>query len=74
MKEKETFFLNFGDISVSNPPSKVQGDLFTHYFSNPLDIVRLNQVMKDEGFEEVSFSSKFDSPSFELHPKYAKEG
>ena len=52
--------MNFGDISVSNPPTKVQVDLFTHNFSNPLDIVRLSQVMKDEGFEEGSFSSKFD--------------
>ena len=59
-ERRGNIFLNFGDISIFNPPSKVQGNLFTHDFSNPLDIVRINQVMKDEGFEEVSFSSKFE--------------
>ena len=63
-ERKRNTFLNFGDISVFNPPSKVQGNLFTHDFSNPLDIAIINQATKDEGFEEVSFSSKFEF----LHP------
>ncbi|TYK16775.1 DNA/RNA polymerases superfamily protein [Cucumis melo var. makuwa] len=53
-------FLNFGVISLFNPPSKVLGDLFTHNFSNSLDIVRLSQVMKDEGLRKVHLAPKFD--------------
>ncbi|KAE8646831.1 hypothetical protein Csa_018324 [Cucumis sativus] len=57
-KSKETPKISFFDTTkqstckylvIENPDS-----------SNSLDIVRLSQVMKDKGFGEGSFSSKFD--------------
>lgn len=46
---RRNIFLNFGDIEVVNPPNITKGPLCISDFTNPLDLVRLNQVMKDEG-------------------------
>lgn len=47
-KNCETFVLNYGDIEVLNPPSRVNSDLFLSDFSYPIDLVRLLHVKKDE--------------------------
>ena len=54
----ETFFLNYGDIEVLSPPSKVKGDLFLKDFSYPIDLVRLLQVMKDEEGEDPEINTE----------------
>lgn len=50
-------FLNFGDVEASDPPSISTGPLFINDFTNPLDLLRLKQVMRDEGVH-FSFKSK----------------
>lgn len=45
--KKEETFLNFGDILLVCPPSKVRG-IICFRFSNPIDLARLNQLLKDE--------------------------
>lgn len=46
---RRNIFLNFGDIEVMDPPNITKGPLCISDFTNPQDLVRLNQVMKDEG-------------------------
>ena len=53
-------FLNFGDIEIIDPLSKVKGALFTRDFTNHIDVVRLNQVMKDEGINSSFKSIEMD--------------
>lgn len=48
---RENIFLNFGDIEALGPPNVVKGDLQVKDFSNPIDLIRVNQVMKDEDVE-----------------------
>lgn len=55
-------FLNFGDTEALDPPTITTGPLLVNDFTNPLDLLRLKQVMRDEGVhsnfkEELSFNS-----------------
>ena len=59
-EKRGNIFLNFGDISSVNPPSKVRGDLFVYDFSNPVDAVRLNPVLKDERVECDSLNDQIE--------------
>lgn len=43
--------MNFGDIEALGLPNVVKGDLLVKDFSNPINLIRLNQVMKDEDIE-----------------------
>ncbi|TYK28792.1 pseudouridylate synthase 7-like protein isoform X1 [Cucumis melo var. makuwa] len=47
-ENRGTFFLNYGDIEVLCPSPKVKGDLLLKDFFNPIDLIRVLQVMKDE--------------------------
>lgn len=45
---KRGILLNFGDIEIMEPRTKVHGDLLVKDFTNPIDIVRLRCVLMDE--------------------------
>ncbi|XP_038904899.1 uncharacterized protein LOC120091119 isoform X2 [Benincasa hispida] len=59
-EKRGSIYLNFGDISTSNPPSKVKGDLFESDFTNPIDLIRLNEVKCAEGIYCDPLNSKFN--------------
>lgn len=57
---KGNIFLNFGDIEIMDPPNITKGFLCLSNFTNPLDLARLNQVMKDEGVSSSFKSAEMD--------------
>ena len=53
--KRGNFFLYFGDFKQFEPPPLTKGDLSFEDFSNPFDLQRLNQALKDEGVVDDSF-------------------
>ena len=49
------FFLHLGDFEQIEPPPLTKGHLSFEDFSNPFDLQRLNQTLKDEGVVDDSF-------------------
>uniref|UniRef100_A0A9I9E6U9 Uncharacterized protein n=1 Tax=Cucumis melo TaxID=3656 RepID=A0A9I9E6U9_CUCME len=68
-------FLNFDDIKVIKEPAAIQNTLFIRDFTNPVDLVRIDQALKDEGIDsqvlkpEWAFlNSTHSKPAFARNP------
>lgn len=69
---RDNIFLNFGDIKVLEAPKVIEEALFISYVNNPIDLLRINQVLLDEGGESPDMlklkwaflSSKYSNQDF----------
>lgn len=50
-EKRGNIFLNFRDIECIGDFNSIKGALFLTNFSNPIDLLRLNQVAQDEGLD-----------------------
>lgn len=53
-------FLNFGDIENIDPPSSTKGSLIIKDFKNPIDQLRVREVLKDEEVDVSFFPHELD--------------